>query len=118
MRYLLLIYANEAEYERLHAGIAAVTNEYWAFDDLLEQRGALVAGDALAPTAETATVRARGGRVEVVRAPVARVSEPILGYFVVDVADEAEALELAARIPDARVGAVEVRRVVEFERSA
>jgi hypothetical protein len=57
----------------------------------------------------------RAGKAQVTDGPFAETREQLGGFFLIDAADEAEALEIAARIPGARVGTVEVRQVLEID---
>jgi hypothetical protein len=75
-------------------------------------RGAYVSSEALGRTTEARTVRVRNGRAHTTDGPFAETKEVLGGFYVLDCRDLDEALALAAKIPDARVGAVEVRPVV------
>jgi hypothetical protein len=113
MRYALLIYREEnaaaqmtpPEREALMAG-------HQAFATALARR--LLGGGALLPTSVATTVRVRGGKVLITDGPFAETKEQLAGFYVVDCEDMDEALALAARIPDAQAGSVEVRRVTEL----
>ena len=112
MKYMLLIYTDPNAWDPAKAD--AVMGEYGAFTQGIIDSGELVAGDPLeGPDAATA-VRVRDGRTTTTDGPFAESKEHIGGYYIVDVKDLDRALELAAQIPDARTGGVEVRPVVDM----
>ena len=113
MQYLLLIYQNEkewpagAEREKMHA-------DYGTFTQSIIQSGAFKAGDALQGTATATTVRVRDGKPVVTDGPFAETREALVGYYLVDAKDLDEATAMAARIPSAKYGSVEVRPVMVY----
>jgi hypothetical protein len=112
MKYMLLIYLdeqalNESEREECYQESAQLTHE-------LDARGQYVAAAPLYPTSTATSVRVREGRRLVTDGPFAETREQLGGYFLVEAKDLDEALEIAARIPGARLGTVEVRPVVEI----
>jgi hypothetical protein len=112
MKYMLLIYTDPNAWDPGKAD--AVMGEYMAFTQGIIDSGELVAGDPLeGPEAATA-VRVRDGRTTTTDGPFAETKEHIGGYYIVDVKDLDRALELAAKIPDARTAGVEVRPVVDM----
>ena len=112
MEYALLIYANEDE-------IAATTPEaieehadsFAVFVREAMERGVLRGGSPLQPTTVSTTVKVRDGKTLTTDGPFLETKEALAGFFVVDAKDLDEAIELAARIPAAHLGAVEVRPV-------
>ena len=82
---------------------------YTAYAEALAEAGAMRAGNRLAPAATAHTVRVAGGAPQVLDGPYAETREQLGGYFVIEVADMAEALRWAARCPGAAHGVVEVR---------
>lgn len=112
MRYLLLIATDEdvaaalGDDER-----AAMTAEYLAFSEELRRRGVLLGSDRLRPTSDATTVRVRDGEVLVADGPFAETKEQVGGYYLVDCGDLDEAIEVAAAVPGARHGTVEVRPI-------
>jgi hypothetical protein len=117
MQYLLMIFEDPAEIERLStAERARLIQEYRAFTDRIVQTGHFRAGDALEPVATATTIRLRGGKRRVTDGPFAETQEQLVGYYLVDAKDLDEALGIAERIPSAPLGAVEVRPVHRFER--
>jgi hypothetical protein len=113
MRYLLQIYSGAAmaEYERLSADEQdAIVGEYQA----LAQSPGVVGGDQLRPVETATTVRVEGGETLLTDGPFVEAKEHLGGYILVDAGDLDAALDIAARIPAARMGGViEVRPVVE-----
>jgi hypothetical protein len=112
MKYMLLIYTdpttwNPAEAENMH-------KEYFAFTQEIVDSGELIAGDALQGVDTATPVRVRNGKATSTDGPFAETKELLGGYYVVEVRDLDRALELAARIPDARTGTVEVRPVMDM----
>jgi hypothetical protein len=115
MKYLLLIYENEADWaKKSEAEQGAIFGEYSAFSDDLRKGGQYLHGEPLQPTATASTVRVRNGKTMVTDGPFAETREQLGGFYLVDVPDLDQALALAARIPTARDGSVEVRPVLDF----
>jgi hypothetical protein len=109
---MLLIYGDEhalspEEREHCYAESARLAHK-------LQAAGRLLATAPLHPTAAAASVRVREGRRVVVDGPFAETREQLGGYFLIEAAGLDEALEVAARIPGARWGTVEVRPVLEI----
>jgi hypothetical protein len=78
------------------------------------ESGVLVAAEALQPVDTASTVRVRGGRVTVTDGPFAETKEQLAGFYLLDARDLNEAIQMAAKIPPAREGSVEVRPVREL----
>lgn len=117
MHYVLLIYQNEVEHaqlseEELQEGYAG----YNAFSEEGQQRGVLSDnGVALMPTNTATTVRVRNGKVLTTDGPFAETKEQFGGFYLLHCKDLDEAIELAAKIPAAKDGSIEIRPVMEFE---
>jgi hypothetical protein len=110
MQYLLLIYENE---KRFSKGFPeAEMAEYRAFGK--QFAGAIKGGNALQPTSSAATVRVRDGKVIPTDGPFAETKEQLGGYYLVEARDRDEAVAMAAKIPAARFGSVEVRPIMTF----
>lgn len=110
MKYLLLIYADEqawTEAERQHC-----YGESTELAHQLEAAGQFVAASPLQPVATATSVRVRGGKKTIHDGPFAETREQLGGFFMIDVANLDEAIAIAARIPGARKGTVEVRPVL------
>ncbi len=115
MRYLCLIYENEKVWEQMPREEAeAIFGEYFALTEGLKQSGQYVGGNPLQPTSTATTVRVRDGKVSVTDGPFAETREQLGGYFLIDAKDLNEAIQIAARIPSARTGSIEVRPVMEI----
>jgi len=112
MQYLLMIYQNEAEYAKLDAKTAQKNlEEYGAFTQSIIQSGNFKAGDRLQPIATATTVRIRDGKTMTTDGPFAETREQLGGYYLVEAKDLDAALAIAARIPGARYGSIEVRPI-------
>jgi len=105
MKYLCLVYSEESKLEGF--GDA----ECVAYDEGLRRSGYCIASEALQPVQTATTVRVRNGRTEITDGPFAETREQLAGFYLVEAADLDEAIRLAARIPPARVGSIEVRPV-------
>ena len=115
MQYLCLIYDDEREWQKLPpADTAKIMGEFNAFTDSIKKSGHYVGGNALAPTHTATTVRVRRGKVATTDGPFAETKEQLGGYYLLQARDLNEAIQLAARIPGARFGSVEVRPVMEL----
>jgi hypothetical protein len=112
MQYLLLIYSNEAEYAALpQAELAASMAEYGTFTQGIIQNGNYKGGERLRPVATATTVRVRNGKTLTTDGPFAETRETLGGYYLIDAKNLDEATAIAARIPGARYGCVEVRPI-------
>jgi hypothetical protein len=112
MQYLLLIYANEAEMAgKTPADLKSMTAEYMEFTKGIVQGGQFKAGDRLKPTSTASTVRVRNGQVATTDGPFAETREQLGGYYLIEAKNLDEAIAIAARIPGAKHGCVEVRPV-------
>lgn len=115
MRYLLLIYVDEAVYEKQNPEEQAQEyQEYNAFGKEAEKRGFTPLGEALQPVATATTVRVRDGKTLTTDGPFAETKEQLGGYYMLKCKDLDEAIEMAAKIPGARHGSVEIRPIMEF----
>ena len=115
MQYLLLIYGNEAAMK--NAGPAerdAMFKAYGEYTQGIIKSGNMKAGDALQPTATATTVRVREGKTLTTDGPFAETKEQLGGYYLVEAKDLDEATRLAAGIPGALYGSIEVRPVMQL----
>ena len=113
MLYMLLIYANEAEWTAFSGERqAAVMRDHVALEDDLRRAGKYKGCGALQLTDSATTVRVRDGKTLVTDGPFAETKEQFGGSYLVDAADLDDALAIAARIPTARNGSIEVRPLV------
>jgi hypothetical protein len=116
MKYMLLVHHNEISFaERPAVERHALIQESVQLANQLYEAGQYFSAAPLHPTAETTCVRMRDGKRLVTEGPFAETREQIGGYFLIEAKDLAEAIEIAARIPGARIGTVEVRPVTEVE---
>ena len=113
MRYLLLIYNEESPSSEPQAS-PETSAAYNAFTRDLQGRGILQAGEALHPTSAATTVRVRDGEPIATDGPFAETKEALGGFYLIEARDLDEAIELAARIPGASTGSVEIRPIWEF----
>lgn len=115
MRYLCLIATDENQWAAMPAHEQeAIVAEHFAFDEDLRRRGILVSSEALQPSATATTVRLRQGRVTTTDGPFAETREQLGGYYLIEARDLNDAITIAAQIPSARLGCVEVRPVWEL----
>lgn len=110
MEYLLLIYDNDKRYSQGYSD--AELSEYRAFGK--EFAKAIKGGHALQPTSAARTVRVRSGKPLTSDGPFAETKEQLAGYYLVEAGDRDEAVAMAAKIPGARYGSVEVRPIMKF----
>ncbi len=115
MRYLCLIYDDESIWEKMpKPELDGMMGEYRAFTESIKQSGHHIGGDGLQPTRTATTVRVRKGKVSTTDGPFAETKEQLGGYYLINAKDLNDALQVAARIPSARLGGVEVRPVMIF----
>jgi hypothetical protein len=115
MKYLCLIYDNEQTMTTAPRPDGDVMRaDYAAFTDDYTKSGHVVGGHALQPTHTATTVRVRDGRVSATDGPFAETREQLGGYYLLEAKDLNEAIQIAAKIPSARSGSVEVRPIREF----
>jgi hypothetical protein len=112
MKYMLLIYGAEEAYDEATREACYVESSALARD--LREQGKLLATSPLHSVATATSVRIRDGKRAVTDGPFAETHEQLGGYFLIDAEDLDEAIAIAARIPGAQVGTVEVRPVVEL----
>jgi hypothetical protein len=110
MQYLLLIYENEKRYAQGYP--ADEMKEYNAFG--AEFAKAIKGGNALQPTSAATTVRIRDGKRLTTDGPFAETKEQLGGFYLVEARDLDEAINMAAKIPGARNGSIEVRPIMTF----
>jgi hypothetical protein len=113
MQYILLIYDNEnnklSPDER-----NKLFQEYGAFTQGIVKSGNFKAGDPLQPTSTATTVRVRNGKTLTVDGPFAETKEQLGGYYMIEAENLDQAVAIAARIPSARFGSIEVRPVMKM----
>jgi hypothetical protein len=115
MRYLCLIYEDQTLYERMPKDeMDKVFGEYFTYTEDIKKSGHHLGGEALQPTTTATTVRVRNGKISTTDGPFAETKEQLGGFYMIEAKDLNEAIQLAARIPGARYGSVEVRPIMEF----
>lgn len=113
MKYLLLIYDNEQEWGAIaEPEKQLIYSEYRKLSEELRSNGKLVSGSQLAPTSAATSVRVRDDKQLVTDGPFAETHEQLGGYFLIEARDLDEAISIAARVPSARMGTIEVRPLV------
>lgn len=113
MKYLCLVYSEE---DKLHSmPDSPEDSECQAYAESVATSGRMLAAEALEPVSSATTVRLRGGKVTITDGPFAETKEQLAGFYLLDAQNLDEALEIAAGIPAARVGSVEVRPVRQLE---
>jgi hypothetical protein len=112
MKYILLIYHNEQDWGKLsETEQGQIYADYGQFTQEIKSSGNYLAGDELHPIAAATSVRVRNGKQLVTDGPFAETHEQLGGYYLVEARDLDEATAIAARVPSARMGTVEVRPV-------
>jgi hypothetical protein len=105
MKYLCLVYGEEDKISAMD------DHECLACDEALRANGQCIASEALQAVATATTVRIRNGRMSVSDGPFAETKEALAGFYLIEARDLNEAIALAAKIPPAKVGCVEVRPI-------
>lgn len=114
MKYLLLIYNNEQSWNALtESERQQIYGEYRQLREQLLSTGQFVTGSQLQPITTATSVRLRDGKELVTDGPFAETHEQLGGYFLIEAQNLDEATSIAARIPSAKTGTVEVRPLVE-----
>jgi hypothetical protein len=112
MKYILLIYGNEAGLQAASkAEVDRMMAAYGAYTEALQKANIIVGGERLQRTTAATTVRVADGKTKVLDGPYAETKEQLGGYYMIDVPDLDAALTWAARCPGASHGAVEVRPI-------
>jgi hypothetical protein len=109
MKYLCLVYL---ENDKMHA---VPDRECQNCGDGLRQSGVLVAAEALEPVETATTVRIRNGRMSITDGPFAETKEQLAGFYLIEARDLNDAIQVAAKIPPAREGSIEVRPVRQLD---
>jgi hypothetical protein len=105
VKYLCLVYGEERAFDDVPDSHCV------AYDESIRESGHCVASEALQPVSTATTVRVRNGKVSVTDGPFAETKEHLAGFYLIEARDLNEAIQLAARIPPAQVGSIEVRPV-------
>jgi hypothetical protein len=115
MKYALLIYDDEKVWAKMpESERQKMFGEYGQFTQAIRDDGSYKAGAPLQPVSKATSVRVRNGKRSVTDGPFAETHEQLGGFYLVEAKDLDEAIAIAARIPSARIGTVEVRPVLEM----
>ena len=118
MKYLCLIYDDERKWETMgKADADAMMVEYFAFTEGIKTSGHYLGGNALQPTPTASTVRVRQGKISTTDGPFAETKEQLGGYYLIEARDLNDAIQVAAKIPSARIGSIEVRPIMVYNRT-
>ncbi|MBZ5681279.1 MAG: YciI family protein [Acidobacteriia bacterium] len=116
MQYLLLIYGNEAQWDtKNEAERNTILQEYMQFTKSIVQSGHYRGGNELNVTSTATTVRVRDKKQVVTDGPFAETKEQLGGYYLIEAKDLDDVLGVAARIPTARWGSIEVRPIIPHD---
>jgi hypothetical protein len=116
MRYLCLIYDDEKKLSGMSKSEGeAIMGEYFAFTEGIKKSGHHLGGEALQPVQTATTVRVRNGKVSTTDGPFAETKEQLGGFYLIKARDLNDAIQVASKIPSARLGSVEVRPIQEFD---
>ena len=115
MKYLCLISAEKVMEQMPSADAARHYDEYRHFTDDIRDSGHLVGCNRLLPPSAATTLRVRNGQVMLTDGPFVETKEQLGGYYILEAKDMNEAIQVAARIPGARLGCVEVRPIADDE---
>ncbi len=117
MKYLCLICAEKVMEQMPQADADAHFREYAEFTEAIRNSGHFVGCNRLLPPAAATTIRVRNGKVSATDGPWVETKEQLGGYFVIEARDLNEAIRVAAKIPGAALGCVEVRPIAEDEQT-
>jgi hypothetical protein len=114
MKYILLIHDDEKAWSKLaDSDRQKIYGEYELFMKQIKSAGHYLGGNQLQPTSAATSVRMRDGKRLVTDGPFAETHEQLGGFFLIDASDLDQAIAIAARVPSARAGTIEVRPIVE-----
>ena len=112
MKYLCLVYGEEGLVNAMDP------RECLIYDEGIRASGHCIASEALQPVATATTVRVRNGRMSIHDGPFAETKEQLAGFYMIEARDLNEAIQLAAKIPPAQVGCIEVRPIRQLREAA
>jgi hypothetical protein len=112
MQYLCLIYSDETMWPKMPKAEAdSMMAEYMAFGAKIKDSGHYIGGNRLQPTHAATSVRVRNGNLSATDGPFAETKEQLGGYYLIEAKDLNDAIQVASRIPGAKVGTIEVRPI-------
>jgi hypothetical protein len=113
---MMLIHYDENAWEERDADERRrIFGEFMDFIQEMESRGKYLGGNPLQPSSAASTLKVRDGKRLVTDGPFAETREQIGGYFLIDASDADEAMEIAAQIPSAKYGIVEIRPIMDLD---
>jgi hypothetical protein len=116
MNYLCLVYSEEKKLDDMSKSESdALIDEHLAYDEVLRKSGYFIVAEALQPVQAATTVRVRNGKVSITDGPFAETKEQLAGFFLINARDLNDAIQVASKIPSARLGSVEVRPIMELK---
>jgi hypothetical protein len=116
VKFLLLLNGAEGEWDALgEAGQAAAMADYYSVTEAMKEAGVYLGGEALTPSTTAKTLRIREGQRMVTDGPFIESKEILGGYYVLECETIDAALDWAARLPDAKIGSIEVRPVLDMD---
>ncbi len=116
MKYLCLIYNEEKKLDTMSKSEwEAIVGEALAYDEELKRKGHFIAAQCLQSVQTATTVRVRNGRLTTAEGPVANAKEQLGGFVLIDARDLNEAIQVASKMPEARLGSIEVRPIRESD---
>ena len=115
MKYVCLCYDEEKKLKAMSKSEwDAIVREVYAYNEELQKKGTLITSEALQSVHLSKTVRVRDGRVSTTDGPFAETKEQLGGFFLINARDLNEAIQVASRLPGARLGCIEVRPTIEL----
>jgi len=116
MKYVALVYYNEAEMQKLsQPEWDALNRECMNCGEQLRECGAMLGGEALLSVQNATTLRLRNGDLSITDGPFAETKEQLAGFYLLEARDLNQAIQLAGKIPPARYGSIEIRPVRELQ---
>src|SRR3954469_10900518 len=116
MKYLCLIYDEEKQFETMaKPEFERLMGEHFAFTKDIQRSGDYLGATDLQPVKTATTVRVRNGRMSTTDGPFAETKEQLGGYYLIEARDLNEAIQVASRIPSAKLGSIEVRPIQEHQ---
>ena len=114
MKYLCLVYDDEKKLRAMSRSESdAFMDECGAVNEGIRKSGHYLSSEALQPVHTATTVRIRNGKVSITDGPFAETKEQLGGFYLINARDLNDAIQVASKIPSARLGSVEVRPIVE-----
>jgi hypothetical protein len=117
MKFLCLICAEKVMEQMTDADAEKHYQDYAKFTDAIQRSGHFIGCNRLLPPSAATTIRVRNGKVSTTDGPWVETKEQLGGYYVIEAKDFDEAIRVAAKIPGAWIGCVEVRPIAEDERT-